>query len=140
MDMPAAFPSYLTEQQCIEQASAHYRAHPLLVRAVRMTENGKVGQVSVNKDGSSDLGPMQINTVHLPELSKLGITKDMLVRDACLNIYIGTYYLQKEIIKAKDFWQGVGNYRSRTPSLNVEYQGRVWSNLQKLQWQHRGAQ
>jgi hypothetical protein len=140
MDLPAAFPPYLTEQQCIVMATAHYKAHPLLVQAVRMTENGKVGQVIVNKNGSSDLGPMGINTVNLPELSKLGITKDMLVQDGCLNIFIGTYYLQKAILKAPDIWTGVGNYRSKTPSYNLEYQRRVWSNLQKLQSQQRGAQ
>jgi len=135
MDMPAAFPPNLAEQQCIVQASAHYKAHPLLVQAVRLTENGRVGKIRMNSNGSFDMGPMQINSVHLPALANYGITKDMLVRDACLNIYIGTYQLQKEIILARDFWTGVGNYHSKTHGLNVSYQSRVWSNLQRLRAQ-----
>lgn len=136
MDMTAAFPPHLTEQQCIVQASTYYKANPLLVQAVRVTENGRAGKVSKNTDGSVDIAEMQINSVHLPSLAKFGITMDMLLRDTCLNIHIGTYLLQREINRATDFWTGVGNYHSKTPSKNQAYQYRVWGNLQKLQHQY----
>ena len=136
MDIPAS--QHATVQQCIVQAAAHYGAHPLIVQSVQMTENGKVGQARRNTNGTEDVGPMQINSVHFRELANYGITRDKLLYDGCLNVYIGTYYLQKSILKTANFWRAVGNYHSTTPSLNVEYQQRVWANLQKLQAQ-RGA-
>jgi hypothetical protein len=131
MDMPALPQT----EVCIVQAAAHYRAHPNLIRAVLKTEGGKVGQIRQNNDKrkSFDMGPMQINSRHLPELARYGITKDMLVNDECLNIHIGTYYLQRHIVTGSDLWRSVGNYFSTTPSLNVAYQYRVWNHLQKIQ-------
>ncbi len=128
MDMPA-ITQYDVREVCVERAAAHYQAHPDLVRAVLRTEGGKVGQIRRNKDGSFDMGPMQINSVHLPELAKYGITQEALTNDECLNIHIGTYYLQKQIVTTPQFWHGVGKYHSATPELNVKYQYRVWNNL-----------
>lgn len=131
MDMPAIV-QYDQREACIERAAAHYKAHPDIVRAVIRTEGGKPGQIRYNKDGSFDMGPMQINSVHLPELAKYSITQSMLTNDECLNIHIGTYFLQKHIITAPHYWNGVGKYHSATPTRNVSYQYRVWNKLIEL--------
>jgi hypothetical protein len=145
MDLPAMV-QHDPIDACVQQAAAHYRAHPDIVRAVLRTENGKPGTVRWNKNGSFDMGPMQVNSVHLAELGKYGITQEKLTNDTCLNIHVGTYYLQKGILKATgradtplEFWRGVGNYRSETPGLNGNYQVRVWSNLVQLR-NGRGSQ
>lgn len=130
MDMPPVIS--FQREVCIERAAAHYGAHPDIIRAVLRTENGKTGQILRNKNGSFDIGPMQVNSVHLPELAKYGITPNMLKDDECLNIYIGTYYLQKGIITAPNYWNGVGKYHSATHFRNVSYQYRVWNNLNQL--------
>lgn len=132
MDMPPVVLDQSLREACIVRAAAHYGAHPDIIRAVVRTEGGKVGKIRYNKDGSFDMGPMQINSVHLPELAKYGITQTSLTNDECLNIHIGTYYLQKHIVTAPHFWNGVGRYYSKTPTKNVSYQHRVWSNLEKL--------
>lgn len=131
MDMPAIV-QYDHREVCVQRAAAHYGAHPDIVRAVLRTEGGKIGQIRRNKDGSFDMGPMQINSVHLPELAKYGITQAMLINDECLNIHIGTYYLQKNIITTRGFWKAVGNYHSATPDKNIRYQYRVWGKLNEL--------
>ncbi len=131
MDMPAV-EQMDAREICIVQAAAHYQAHPDIIRAVIRTEGGKVGQIRQNKNGSFDMGPMQINSVHLPELAKYGITQVMLANNECLNIYIGTYYLQRNILTAPHFWAGVGNYHSSTPERNIAYRYRVWDNLTKV--------
>lgn len=131
MDMPVVLaPPQL--EVCIEHAAAHYGAHPDIIRAVMRTEKGKTGQVHFNKDGSFDIGKMQVNSVHLPELAKYGITQTMLTNDECLNIHVGTYYLQKSIVTAPNYWDGVGRYHSKTPSLKISYQNLVWGNLVAL--------
>lgn len=137
MDMPVA--QYVPNEACIVRAATHYGAHPDIVRAVQRAENGRPGQIRRNKDGSFDMGPMQVNSVHLPELAKWGITQMALTNDECLNLHIGTYYLQKAIITAPHFWKGVGKYHSNTPVKNVSYQYRVWDKLVELR-KERSAQ
>lgn len=136
MDMPVIFDQ---REACIEHAAAYYSAQPDIIRAVMRTENGKTGQIRHNKNGSIDIGAMQINSIHLPELAKYGITQAMLTNDECLNIHVGTYYLQKSIITAPNYWNGVGKYHSATPFRNVSYQYLVWGNLNKLR-NERGVQ
>lgn len=137
MDIPAII-QYDQREACIAQAAAHYRAHPDLIRAVLHQENGKAGKIRRNKNGSFDMGPMQINSVHLPELAKYGITQQMITNNECLNIHIGTYYLQKNIVTtpnsgtASGFWNAVGNYHSTTPDKNISYQHLVWGKLVEL--------
>lgn len=133
MDMPAI--TQYDREVCIVQAAAHYQAHPDLVRAVLRSENGTVGQIRRNKNGTFDMGPMQINSIHLPELAKYGITQQMITNNECLNIHLGTYYLQKNIVTtpgagtAPGFWYAVGKYHSATPEKNIRYQQSVWGRL-----------
>lgn len=136
MDMPPAYPA---TEVCISAAASHYNAHPDLIRAVLMTEGGRVGLVKRNTNGTVDIGPMQINSVHLKTLEPFSITQNRLANDLCLNIYIGTWLLQRSIILTGDFWKGVGNYHSRTPQLNQTYQRRVWNNYMVLQKRRQGA-
>lgn len=134
MDMPTIV-QYDQREACIQRAAAHYGAHPDIVRAVLRTEGGKAGQIRRNKDGSFDMGPMQVNSVHLPELAKYSITQAMLTNDECLNIHIGTFYLQRHIITTPEswtpsgYWKAVGKYHSATPEKNIRYQYRVWGKL-----------
>lgn len=128
-----AMPPIDYRETCVIQASAYYQAPPDLVRAVIRTEGGKTGKVNRNSDGSFDMGLMQINSIHLPELAKYGINQEMLINNECVNIFIGTFYLQKNILSGKDFWHGVGKYHSKTPSKNTIYQYKVWNNLQQVQ-------
>lgn len=103
MTAPSQYGAGQAREVCIVRAAAHYRAHPDLVRAIIRTEGGTTGKVSYNKNGSYDMGLMQINSIHLAELSKFGITRDMLVNNECLNIFIGTYYIQRSVLGSDDF-------------------------------------
>lgn len=132
MDLPVTPPAIYREA-CIQNAAAQYQAHPNLIRAVIATEGGTTGKVTFNKNGTYDMGLMAINSVHLPELARYNITAAMLTNDECLNIMIGTYYLQSNIIAAGNLWRGTGNYHSKTPDKNAAYQQRVWSRLKVIQ-------
>lgn len=117
---------------CIDRASHHYKLDPTLVRAVLRQEGGGKSTVSRNDNGTVDLGPMQINSIHLPELAKYGISRDLLVSNPCLNVYIGAWMLKREISQAKDVWTGIGNYHSHTPYHNAKYQWLIWRRLQQV--------
>lgn len=123
---------------CIAEASARYGVHRDLIEAVLGTEGGRRGVVRRNKDGSFDMGPMQINSVHLPYLAKYGISAEMLTHDECLNIHVGAYYLKRHLVSTPDsgtpvgYWKAVGRYHSGTPERNRRYQERVWLKLVEL--------
>ncbi|MGH8159368.1 MAG: lytic transglycosylase domain-containing protein [Rhodanobacter sp.] len=113
-----------------------YRGFVDLIVAVRMAEGGTEGHVSRNANGSIDIGPMQINSVHLPLLASYGITYNALLNDTCQNIVVGAWILHSEIKAAPTLWAAIGNYNSRTPTYNRRYQLRIWDSLQKV-WASR---
>lgn len=85
----------LVVHECIVEAAEHYNVPQLLLKAIRETEGGKVGQiVGPNRNGTSDLGVMQINTIWLEELKEFGISKEDLLNDACTNVYVGAWILR----------------------------------------------
>lgn len=109
---------------CINQAALHYHVPATMIIAVMQIENGRNGDAIKNKNGSYDLGVMQINTTWLASLKKYGITRTALQNDACLNVDVGTWILAHSIAKS-DGWQGVGNYHSATPKFNRIYSQKV---------------
>lgn len=130
---------------CIRAAARYYHrpTDPVsyqglvdLVTAIRLAEGGAIGRVSRNKNGSFDIGPMQINSTHLPLLSRFGISYDALLNNNCQNIFVGTWILHNELRSTPALWSAIGNYNSRTPSYNAQYQRRVWQKLQRI-WADR---
>jgi len=133
-------------EACISAAAAYYSAagDPVssvglgdLVRAIIRTEGGTTGQIVWNKADknghrSYDMGLMQINSSHLGELATLGATRGDVINNECLNIYVGTWILKREIASSPSLWTAIGNYNSHTPSYNVAYQHNVWTRLNQL--------
>lgn len=101
--------------------------------AVLATEDGKTGEALSNKNGSWDLGPFQINTIHLNELAVMGIAPETVLRDGRVNAYAAAWLLRKEYRRTGDLWQSIGAYHSRTPHRRDAYIRRVKSNLARLE-------
>lgn len=132
--LPPSSPLPTDLKSCALDAARRYHVHEGLFLAVLATEGGRVGQIHRNDNGSYDMGPAQINSTHLPELATKGITREQVIQDGCLNIQIGAWILARELdgsspSDAAGFWKRVGNYNSRTPKYNVEYQKKVWRNV-----------
>lgn len=67
---------------CWEEAARRHDLEPQLLLAIAQVESGfKVDALHVNRDGSRDIGLMQINSQHLPRLSRRGITEPLLLSD-----------------------------------------------------------
>ena len=119
---PPVDPAPAVIEQCVAQASRYYNVHPLIVYSIIDVEGGKVGTISENTDGSYDLGIMQINTIHLPDIQRqFGLSWEHVAYHPCINIGIGTWILHQRIKEAGDLWKGVGNYHSKTPSKHRIY-------------------
>lgn len=124
--------------QCFYAEATRQSLEPIKLLAVLKTEGGKVGQFARNTDGSYDIGPMQINSIHLPDLSKeFGITQRQLAQylayDGCFNVAVGAWMLRKRTNESQgDFWYGIGRYHSKTPSHRNRYILRVHEHMTSM--------
>jgi len=100
--------------------------------AILATEGGKTGEALSNKNGTWDLGPFQVNTVHLRELAAMGISARAVLCDGRVNAHAAAWLLRKEYRRTGNLWQAIGAYHSRTPHRRDAYIRRVKNNLERL--------
>lgn len=112
--------------ECINQAAVTYHVPAALIISILGIEGGSVGMAKPNTNGTYDYGPMQINSLWLQKIKPYGYTPEQLQYDPCANVMVGTWILGVNIANSPDFWRGVGGYHSYTPSLNRDYQYKVW--------------
>lgn len=117
--------------QCVAQEAGRQSLEVVKVLAVMKAEGGRLGEYSPNTNGSYDIGPMQVNTIHLPELSKIyGIPDEavsrLLAYNGCFNVAVGAWLLRKRTNEAAgDFWYGIGRYHSAAKPARNRYILRV---------------
>lgn len=122
MSMPAM-------ADCIDDAARYQQVHPYVLRAIAYHESRMHADlINHNTNGSIDIGVMGINSVHLRELAGFGIAPQQL-SNACVNAYIGAWYLRRKIDKYGNTWQAVAAYHSETPELGLAYAARIRSVL-----------
>ncbi|EER0880466.1 lytic transglycosylase domain-containing protein [Escherichia coli] len=114
---------------CLLAASQANDVSPKLLISVIAVEGGVSGVASINKNGTEDLGIMQINTgtwLKLVSDSFFNGNNEkayMKLRDdGCFNIYVGAWILGRAIrMEGGDIWQGVGRYHSVTYRHKQKY-------------------
>ena len=93
-----------------------------------------------DKDGSADLGLMQVNTQWVPAVARAtrareDVIRAKLIQDGCFNIKVAAAIL--DVYKAEahgNMLEAVGFYHSHTPDLKAAYQTKVLAaalNLRK---------
>jgi hypothetical protein len=121
---------------CLMLASQTYSVPPAVLVGIYKAEGGKVGQEVKNENGTYDLGPMQINTIWLPELSKSWGVSEPTARkwlrdDACTNVGVAAWILRNHIEETGSLSQAIAHYHSRTPLHGTKYKTRVISILKE---------
>jgi len=117
---------------CWEEIGSRYNINPYLLAAIAKTEsNFKANAIRRNKNGTRDIGVMQINTIWLPALAKYGISEEHLF-DPCVNIAVGAWILRQRQAAYGNTWEAVGTYHSKTPDFKWNYAGKVYGNLKQL--------
>ncbi|WP_137917036.1 lytic transglycosylase domain-containing protein [Hydrogenophaga sp. 2FB] len=120
---------------CFHHEAARQQIEPLKLLAVLKTEGGRLGSFVRNSNGTYDIGPMQINTVHLDDLAKtLSTTKSVVAQklayDGCFNVAVGAWMLRLRTNEAGgDFWFGIGRFHSKTPAVRNRYILKVHQNM-----------
>jgi len=111
--------------KCFIEASQTYRVSVWLLWGIAKVEsNFNPRAIRKNRNGSYDVGLMQINTVWLSELKKYGITLQDLF-DPCVNVKVGAWILAQCIRDYGYTWRAVGCYHSRNVKRGMKYAGRV---------------
>lgn len=111
------FPLYASENyhHYFAQAGEAFQIDPKLLLRIAQIESGlNPHAVNHNKNGTIDIGLMQINSIHLPKLTKIGITQKELF-DPEINIYVGTLLLSSHIRKKGYNFDAIGCYHSSNP-------------------------
>ena len=121
---------------CLMLASQTYSVPPAVLVGIYKAEGGTIGQEVSNKNGSHDLGPMQINTVWLPELAdRWGVNENTARKwvrdDACTNVGVAAWILQGHMKETGSLSKAISHYHSRTPYYGYKYKKRVLSIMKE---------
>lgn len=124
---------------CIFAAAQTYGVPPSVILGILHVEGGRIGQAVVNTNASYDLGPMQINTIWLPELaSHWRVSEKTALRmvrdDACVNIGVGAWILRSKMDQTGSFYKGIAWYHSATPHLGSKYRDKVVNAMKKYKY------
>lgn len=119
---------------CAIDFAEHYQVPIQIIEAVRQVESGGnhgVGKVCNNKNGSCDIGAMQINTYWLPMLHKQNITDTLLETNECVNIAVGTWILSSNLHSYKNWQAALSAYNTGKPDspVGLKYAQKVFSKL-----------
>jgi len=114
---------------CWEEVAAWYGINVHLLYAIAKTEsNLNPGAMNRNKNGSYDIGLMQINSSWLPTLKKYGVEEKQL-KDPCVNLQVGAWILSQNMRNLGVTWEAVGAYNAKNPALRVKYAKKVYKNI-----------
>ncbi|MCE2571651.1 lytic transglycosylase domain-containing protein [Motilimonas eburnea] len=126
---PVDVPRHVIEH-CMVQSANAYGFDVKWLKLLHRMEGGKSGTVKLNKDGSYDLGIMQINTINLADLKRVkpDTTWKNLAVEPCRNIDASAWYFTKMLKKRKgNLWEAIGDYNSTTPKVRHTYLVRAMS-------------
>ncbi|QHS08998.1 lytic transglycosylase domain-containing protein [Sinimarinibacterium sp. NLF-5-8] len=128
MDLPPNIPA------CIAKASSIYQVPEALIKAIMHVEShGKPDARNINKNGSEDLGLMQINSIWLPELKKYRITRAKLLNNSCLNVAVGTWIFSGYYKQFGDYTRAIRAYNA---GPNNPKGGYAYARKVILQWHY----
>ena len=121
---------------CILLAAQNYEVPPAVLLGIYQVEGGTVGQENHNTNGSSDLGPMQINTVWIPELAEhWGVSEQTAQKwvrdDPCTNVRVAAWILKQPINETGDLTKAISQYHSRSNQQGRKYRKMVINSMKE---------
>lgn len=110
---------------CFQTAARHYGVAPELLHAIAQAESqlDPLALNTANRDGSWDIGLMQINSRWLPVLERTGISASQLY-DPCTSIWVGAWVLAGNVARYGYGWNAVGAYNAGTAASAAAQQRR----------------
>jgi soluble lytic murein transglycosylase-like protein len=125
------------DEYCYDYAAQRYGAPKNLLVAISKVESSfNKKAVNKNKNGSIDVGVMQINSSHFADLSRRGIYPSDLF-NPCINVSVGAWILSESIKRHGLTWRAVGAYNAGRGKNGNEadrkaYVKKVWTVYSKM--------
>lgn len=117
---------------CWDEAATRYQVSPTLLHAIARTESALDPKaIGRNKNGSRDIGLMQINSSWFAELARYGIEESHLF-EPCTNIHVGAWILAQNISRYGYTWEAVGAYNAADPKRRQSYIAKVRRQLAEI--------
>ena len=119
---------------CVFAAEQAYGLPHGILSAIAVVEGAGAGFARRNVNGSADLGLMQINTAHWPEVQALlgpAASPWRAIYSRCYSAALGGWVVARELRSASnmvdeaDFWAAIGGYHSSDPDRRAAYGERV---------------
>ena len=115
---------------CFSEASDRYGVpKQLLVAIARHESGGRVTAINHNRNGTRDIGLMQINSAWLPLLVRHGLSEKDLY-DPCVNVLVAAWILSNNFQRLGYNTQGLGAYNAATPWKRERYARQILQSLQ----------
>src|SRR5262249_26281786 len=103
------------EVDCFHGAAQRYRVdEDLLLAVAKVESNFQPRAIHYNRDGTYDVGVMQINSRHFARLELLSISVDTLLGRPCTNVQVGASILADFGRQYGPTWRAVGAYGAGT--------------------------
>lgn len=120
-------------ESCFTDAASRYSLDPDILRAIAVTESAMdpTRHNASNRNGSVDLGIMQINSYWYPFLEAYGI-KPADLWDACTNIFVGAWVLAQNVRTYGKNWLAVGAYNATSREKRYNYARLVYENYRRI--------
>lgn len=113
-----------------ETVARKWKVNPYMLYAIAKTESNLNPRAinRSNKNGSEDVGMMQINSFWYPKLAKFGITREHLF-DACVSLDVAGWILSQNMERHGNTWTAVGAYNAASSDKRIAYAKKVLKNL-----------
>ncbi|GAA5233805.1 lytic transglycosylase domain-containing protein [Verticiella sediminum] len=127
---PGGVPTHADVEACLRSAARHHGVDAALLRAIAQVESGlNVRAINrSNRNGSRDLGLMQINSAWLPVLARHGVREAQLY-EPCVSAHVGAWILAANIARHGPVWRAVGAYNAISPARQLVYVRKVRAQL-----------
>lgn len=123
---------------CLMMAAQTYNVPPAVMLGIMRVEGGRVGQaVGPNQNGTYDLGPMQINTLWVKELSRhwnvsYNTAFTMVKDDPCINVSVAAWILRQRLNESGNLTLAIAHYHSKTPKFGYVYARKVIGAIRQM--------
>lgn len=135
-------PSELSHE-CVARISERYAVHPLILSLVMTVEGGWSGAKIKNTNQTYDMGLTQVNTIHLPQLKRYGLTEAMVQNNNCINLGVAAWYIRtvtqgQTATGSEDYFRAIARYHSKNEPHITRYTGKLMEAYENLIEQYGG--